>query len=106
MVEQGDRLKRREAMLVAGQSVRIRPIRMWVGDELRMIEMSVRKSRAAYVVAHEEGYQQQLQPFYASQNAHFSINNGANVQKIVIPYLITSFLWRNYSIQYWIVMIS
>ena len=71
MVEQGDRLERRKAMLVAGQAIRIRPIGMWVGNELCMIEMSVRKGRATYVVTHEEGYQQRLQPFYATQNAHF-----------------------------------
>ena len=71
-----------------------------MGDELRMIEMSVRKGRAAYVVAHEEGYQQRLQPFYASQNAHFAINNGANVLKIIIPHRAVSFLSENNSIQY------
>ena len=71
MVEQGNRLKRREAMLVARQSVRIRPIRMWVGDELRMIEMGVSKGRTTYIVAHEQGYQQRSQPFYASQITHF-----------------------------------
>ena len=81
MVEQGDRLERRKAMLVAGQSVRIRPIRMWVGDELRMIEMSVRKGRSAYVVAHEESYQQRLQPFYASQNAHLFLSIMAQMYK-------------------------
>ena len=71
-----------------------------MGDELRMIEMSVRKGRAAYVVAHEKDYQQRLQPFYASQNAHFSINNGANVQKIAFLYHFVSFLLRVIYIQY------
>ena len=106
MVQQGDGLKRREAMLVTGQPVWVRPIGMRVGDELRMIEMGMRKGSAAHVVAHEEGHQQRFQPFYASQNVHFAINNGANVLKIIIPHRAVSFLSENNSIQYWIVMIS
>ena len=73
---------------------------MRVGDELRMIEMGMRKGGAAHVVAHEEGHQQRFQPFYASQNAHFAINNGANVLKIIIPHRAVSFLSENNSIQY------
>ena len=71
MVQQGDGLKRREAMLVGGQAVRVRAIGMRVGDEVRLIEVGMRIGGAAVVVAHEEGYQQRLQPFYATQNAHF-----------------------------------
>lgn len=52
-----------------------------MGDELRMIEMSVRKCRAAYVVAHEKDYQQRLQPFYASQNAHLLLSIMAQMYK-------------------------
>ena len=52
-----------------------------MGDELRMIEMSVRKGRAAYVVAHEKGYQQRLQPFYTSQNAHLFLSIMAQMYK-------------------------
>ena len=81
MVQQDDSLERRKAMLVAGQAIRIRPIGMWVGNELCMIEMSVRKGRAAYVVAHEKDYQQRLQPFYASQNAHLFLSIMAQMYK-------------------------
>ena len=42
-----------------------------MGNQMGMIEMGVRKGSAAYVVTHEESYQQWLQPFYATQNAHF-----------------------------------
>ena len=55
-----------------------------MGDELRMIEMGVSKGRTTYIVAHEQGYQQRSQPFYASQITLFVSYDGTNLHEITI----------------------
>ena len=49
--------------------------------EIGMIEMGVSKGRTTYIVAHEQGYQQRSQPFYASQNAHLFLSIMAQMYK-------------------------